>query len=310
MKRVAGIARGKAGRLGLAAGVVVATMVGLSVPAYAHHAAVTGSTSCSNGVRVVHWTITNSEAHQAMSITSAGVAIGSTPYTVGGYSSPIVGGGSTSAVTNLPAGTTGTIKLTVNVTWPDNYKVTSSGSVNLGSPCVTETTTSTTHPTTTTSQPATTTTTHECDCTTTSTTIPETTTTHVCECTTSTTMPETTTTAATTTTEATTTSQPTTTTEATTTTSGTTTSSTEVLGTTTIVTNTTQPHATTTIREQGSTVPTTDAPTTTGTPIATSTGTLPRTGSGVQFPLLFAGSCLAAGGLLALRNKKNNWSRS
>jgi LPXTG-motif cell wall-anchored protein len=146
----------------------------------------------------------------------------------------------------------------------------------------TSTSTSTTVPETTTS---------------TSTTVPETTTS------TSTTVPETTTSTSTTVPETTTTS---TTVPETTTTiqeqGSTTTSTTELHGTTTIfTTTTTQPETTTTLREQGGTIPTTT------TEPVTVPGTLPRTGSSSAVIIMFALSCIAAGGLLMIR--KRSWSR-
>ena len=166
------------------------------------------------------------------------------------------------------------------------------------------TTTSTTVPQSTTS----TSTTVPETTTSTSTTVPETTTS------TSTTVPETTTSTSTTvpeTTTSTSTTVPETTTTiheqgSTTTTSSTvpetTTSTTELHGTTTIfTTTTTKPETTTTFHEQGSTIPTTT------TEPVTVPGTLPRTGSSSAVIIMFALSCLAAGGLMMVR--KRSWSR-
>ncbi len=178
MKRVVGIARGRAGRVGLVTGVIVAAVMGLSAPASAQHEILSGSTVCSNG--------------------------------------------------------------------------------NLANNC----STTTTHPVTTTTKKQ-------------------------CGCTTTTTVPETTTTVA----------------DSTTTTAPVTTTSIEYLGSTTIVTtSTTQKHATTTLGEQGSTVPTTQ-------PTSIAVPTLPHTGSGTTFPVIFGGICVAAGAALALR-KRGAWSRS
>ena len=129
----------------------------------------------------------------------------------------------------------------------------------------------------------------------TSTTVPETTTS------TSTTVPETTTSTTTTVPETTTTihEQGSTTTS---TVPETTTSTTELHGTTTIfTTTTTKPETTTTFHEQGSTIPTTT------TEPVTVPGTLPRTGSSSAAIIMFALSCLAAGGLMMVR--KRSWSR-
>ena len=297
MKVVTGFARGRARRWGLVAGVAAAGLIGLSLPASAHHADVSGSTTCADGVHVVHWTFTNSQNNMAMTIDSATAAIGATPYTVDGYTSPVANSGSTTATSNVPGNVTGTITATLHVSWPDNYSVISTGEVNIAQSCCECSTSTTTAPTTTTTE-VTTTTKHDCTCETT-TTMPTTTT------------EATTTTAATTTThpQETTTTAATTTTEATTTTAATTTSSTEVLGTTTLFTTTTQAKPTTTLGEQGSTVPTTDSTTTTTAPIPVGTINLPRTGGSVEFPVIFGALCIAAGAALALR-KRSAWSRS
>ena len=149
--------------------------------------------------------------------------------------------------------------------------------------CAGVSTTTTTVPeeTTTTTVPEETTTTTVPEETTTTTVPEETTTTTVPEETTTTTVPE----------ETTTTTVP----EETTTTL-------RQQGSTTIFTTTTQPQSTTTLAEQGGTVPTT-------TPVpVTVTGDLPRTGSGVAFPALFALSCIA-GGVLLVASRRRSWSR-
>ena len=58
MKRLFGIGRSRAGRLGLVAGVVVAALGGLSAPAYAHHAIVSGSRLCEQHHVITRSTVT------------------------------------------------------------------------------------------------------------------------------------------------------------------------------------------------------------------------------------------------------------
>ena len=62
VKRFLGIGRSRVGRFGLAAGVVVATLVGLTAPAYAHHAIVSGSSICANNDHVITWSIGNNQS--------------------------------------------------------------------------------------------------------------------------------------------------------------------------------------------------------------------------------------------------------
>jgi LPXTG-motif cell wall-anchored protein len=157
VKRVAGIARSRAGRLGLVAGVAVATVVGFAAPAFAHHTSVRGSVECSNGDHLVHWDIQNDEIDQPMTIVSATASVGNQNYPVVGYTSPVANGDFTSATTTVPNAVGGTITLTVTATWPDEYTVTNSASVDLQPNCC-EGTTTTTEATTTTTQPVTTTT--------------------------------------------------------------------------------------------------------------------------------------------------------
>jgi LPXTG-motif cell wall-anchored protein len=299
VKRLFGIGRSRAGRVGLVAGVVVAALGGLALPAYAHHAIVSGSTVCANNDHVITWSIGNNRDDELMTIESATATINGQSYAVTGYTSPVGFSGTTTATTVVPGPVTGTITLSVHVTWP-TYDNTNTADVPLEGTCgcgCTSTTTSptTTEPTTTTTTdnrcdavngnnggddpqghnnpdcettttlPVTTTTQHHCGCTTTTTTVPETTTT-VPE--TTTTVAETTTTehhceCSTTTTEATTTTVPeTTTTVPETTTSEATTTTSEPTTTSTQALGTTTIVTTTTLGHQGSTVPTTQPPTT------------------------------------------------
>lgn len=168
---------------------VLATVAGIlfvaAVPAWAHHPVLSGSTSCPDENHLVTWTIGNSESAQVMTINSAIAELNGTTYAVTGYSTTVVGGGSTTGTTIVPGNLTGTITLTVNADWTDRFNTTRTTSVALEFPC-NETTTTTTVPeeTTTTTAPEETTTT----------TVAETTTTTAPEETTTTTAPEETTT--------------------------------------------------------------------------------------------------------------------
>jgi LPXTG-motif cell wall-anchored protein len=145
------------------AGIAVASLVGLAAPAYAHHTSVRGSVECSNGDHLVHWDIQNDESDQPMTIVSATASVGGQSYPVVGYTSPVATLAYTSATTTVPNGVGGTITLTVHATWPDEYSVTNTASVNLTPNCctttTTEATTTTTEATTTTTAPEVTTTT-------------------------------------------------------------------------------------------------------------------------------------------------------
>ena len=66
MRRVLTIARSRSGRAALVAGVAVATVLGFATPAWAHHPVLQGSTTCSDGVHVVHWSTGTSETTEAM----------------------------------------------------------------------------------------------------------------------------------------------------------------------------------------------------------------------------------------------------
>ena len=302
MKRLIGIGRSRTGRVGLVAGLIVATLVGLSAPAFAHHAILSGEMVCANNDHVITWSIGNNRDDEAMTIVWAEATVNGQTYAVTGYSSPVGFLGTTTATTVVPGPVQGDITLTVHVTWP-TYENTNTTEIPItggtcGCGCTSTTTSTTTEPTTTTTEATTTTTTEP----TTTTTEPVTTTTeHHCGCSTTTTEATTTTTeATTTTTEATTTTtQP----EETTTTTMPTTTSTQAEGTTTIVTTTTLGH-------QGSTVPTTQPPTTQAptTTQAPPQGELPFTGSGMTFPLIFGLGSLLLGGFFAFR-KRSAWNR-
>jgi len=318
VKRLFGIGRSRAGRFGLVAGVVVAALGGLSAPAYAHHAIVSGSTVCAGNDHVITWSIGNNRDDEAMTIESATATVNGDTYAVTGYTSPVGFSGTTTATTVVPGSVDGTVTLSVHVTWP-TYENVNTADVPLQGGCGHDNNCDDVHPgegndqaghnnpdcaTTTTTEPVTTTTAHHCGCSTTTTTVPETTTT-VPE--TTTTVPETTTTVAETTTTEHHCGCSTTTTEATTTTSEPVTTSTQALGTTTIVTTTTLGH-------QGSTVPTTQPPASTTQPPTSTTqapppaGQLPFTGSSTTFPLIFGLGSLILGGVFAFR-KRNAWTQ-
>jgi LPXTG-motif cell wall-anchored protein len=303
VKRVLGIARGRAGRVGLVAGVLVAAVVGLAGPAGANTGHVQASQTCQG------WSVTvtldnNVTPDHFVEVTST---IPGTNGIVDGHYNTIGHSGTTQIWSASGATvTSGTVTLTIlnanrtldtttNAPLPsaaDCVTTTTQASTTTTCECNNTTTSQAPTTTTTTTYPVTTTTEHHCDCATT-TTQPETTTTQGrCECTTSTTQPATTTTQATTTS----TTEPQTTT----------TVKEQVLGSTTIVTtSTTQPkhHTPGTVQHEGSTIV---VPT--SAPASTTTAVLPHTGSNTTFPVIFGGICLALGSALALR-KRSAWSR-
>jgi len=243
--------------------------VGLSAPAFAHHAILSGEMVCANNDHVITWSIGNNRDDEAMTIVWAEATVNGQTYAVTGYSSPVGFLGTTTATTVVPGPVQGDITLTVHVTWP-TYENTNTTEIPItggtcGCGCTSTTTSTTTEPTTTTTEATTTTT----EATTTTT-----------EATTTTTQPE----------ETTTTTMPTTT-------------STQAEGTTTIVTTTTLGHQGSTVPTTQP--PTTQAPTTTQAPPQ---GELPFTGSGMTFPLVFGLGSLLLGGFFAFR-KRSAWNR-
>ena len=315
MNKAFGIARTRAGRVGLVAGVAVATVAGLALPAGANTGHVFATQTCHDGWSAKVTLDNNVSPDHDVVVTST---IPGTKGLTNTYDTTKNSGQFTIWDASGAAPSSGTVTLTI---WNPGHQTidsqTSQSLPSVGSCSTTSTThqttttwqpTTTTHPTTTTSYVTTTT-----FCPTTTTTPYVTTTTmHVTTTTqavtTTTAAPTTTTTGATTTTAATTTTMP-----ATTTTTAYVTSTTSVEGTTVVLPPTTQKVTTTTaaptttVREQGSTVPTT-APTTTTMPAVIST-TLPFTGSSTTFPVIFGLSCVTAGGLLLLR-KRSSLTRS
>jgi LPXTG-motif cell wall-anchored protein len=136
--------------------VVAAVLLAFAAPAWAHTVAVTGTTSCPGGNHLVSWTIHNNEtsADRSLTIVSATATVGGNTYAVTGYDATLPPQGDTPASTTIPGDVTGTVTITVNVRWPDNFRNHATGTVDLVEPC-TETTT-TTSASTTTSTPSTT----------------------------------------------------------------------------------------------------------------------------------------------------------
>jgi len=82
VNRLVGFGRSRKGRWALAAGVVVALLVGLTAPAYAHHANLSGQTYCASNDHVITWSIGNSQSNLAMTIDSATATINGQSYAV------------------------------------------------------------------------------------------------------------------------------------------------------------------------------------------------------------------------------------
>jgi LPXTG-motif cell wall-anchored protein len=133
--------------------VATALLLAWARPAWAHHVAVSGTTSCPDANHLVTWTIHNVETlpDRTMTIVSASAEVNGTTYAVTGYNSTVAPDGDTQATSTVPGDVEGTITITVHVTWPDSYTGTATGSVELTPPCndTTTTTPSTTTPTTT-----------------------------------------------------------------------------------------------------------------------------------------------------------------
>jgi LPXTG-motif cell wall-anchored protein len=130
-----------------------------AAPAYAHHSVLSGSTECFDGEHIVTWSIQAvSVVHLPMTIESASAENNGVTYAVTGYTSPVDDGDTTTATSVLPAGSTGTVTLTVHSSWPDNVEYDDSTSVVLEDDCMPASTTTTEAPTTTTTEAPTTTT--------------------------------------------------------------------------------------------------------------------------------------------------------
>ena len=216
MKRVLSIARGRAGRAGLVAGVLVAAVVGLAGPAGANTGHVQASQTCegwsvtvtldnnvtsdhfvevtttipgTSGIVDAHYTTTgNSGTTQIWSASGATVQSGTVTLTIlnpdksldSTASASLPAAGDCDTTTTQVTTTTQAHDNRCDANHPDQGQDDPQGHNNPD--C--DTTTTTAAPTTTTTYPVTTTTEHHCGCTT-STTQPETTTTQGhCECTT------------------------------------------------------------------------------------------------------------------------------
>ena len=137
------LARPRTRAIGVLAILVVAMVFALARPASAHLVDVSGTTSCPDDTHVVSWTIHNNETlpDRPMTIDDVWATIDGTTYPVTGYSEPVAPGGSTQATTIVPGAVNGTIKLTVEARWPDNFTNRASGTVELQPPCPHETAT-------------------------------------------------------------------------------------------------------------------------------------------------------------------------
>jgi hypothetical protein len=158
-RRVLGASARRKGVVAAASLAVVGLfVVGTAVPAWAHYPVLSGYTVCSDGPHVITWSIGNSEANKTMHIDSATATLGAQTFAVTGYSADVAGS-ATSATTTLPTGSSGSVTLSVQVSWPvDNFHATDHTSVTLISGCSPSTTTTTVAPTTTTTEAPTTTT--------------------------------------------------------------------------------------------------------------------------------------------------------
>jgi LPXTG-motif cell wall-anchored protein len=145
--------RPRARSIAVIAIMAVAFVLAIARPASAHVVEVEGSTSCPDGTHHVSWTIHNVEtaADRSMIIVDATAEVGGETYPVTGYEAGVEPDGTTVGTTIVPGDVTGTIETTVRVRWPDDYRGTARGSVELEPPCedTTTTTTPTTGPTTT-----------------------------------------------------------------------------------------------------------------------------------------------------------------
>jgi LPXTG-motif cell wall-anchored protein len=144
--------RSRARSAGVITIIVVAVVLVLARPAWAHTPTASGTTSCPDANHHVSWTINNPDtAYGAATILSATATVGANNYTVSGYDAAIPPAGTTHATTTVPGDVTGTIHLTVHLRWADNFEGSATASVELQPPCNETTTVPTTTSTTTTS---------------------------------------------------------------------------------------------------------------------------------------------------------------
>jgi hypothetical protein len=132
--------RSRPGRA-VAAALFVATggVLLLASPASAHTATVQGKSSCPDVNHVVSWTLRNHETlpSRPMTIESVTAVLNGKTYAVTGYETVVPAGEATHAQTIVPGDLTGVITLTMHAVWPDGFKATASGNVELQAPCVT-----------------------------------------------------------------------------------------------------------------------------------------------------------------------------
>lgn len=120
---------------------IVAAFFAFAAPAGAHTTDVTGVAVCSDGSHLVTWTITNNQAHRAMTVTATASAEG-VAYDVSLVTNPVPGGASTEATSVVPGGVTGAITITVHALWTDGVRRTATATVELPVDCSTTVTTS------------------------------------------------------------------------------------------------------------------------------------------------------------------------
>lgn len=135
--------------------VALGTLAVLCTDAYAHHAILSGTATCSNSDHVIAWSIGNSQPKEDMGIVSATAELGGAHYAVTGYTNPVAPSGSTSASTTIPGTLTGQVTLWVHGVWTDGHTSQRHVSVDLPATCAAVTTT-TLAPTTTIPSPTTT----------------------------------------------------------------------------------------------------------------------------------------------------------
>jgi LPXTG-motif cell wall-anchored protein len=144
--------------LSVAAAVVAIGVFAAAAPASAHHSELSGSTECFDGEHVVTWSITGVSGNGLpMTIDSADATNDGTSYPLTGYTSPLDDGDTTTATTVLPAGSTGTVTLEVDSSWPNGVEDSEETSIELEDDCMPASSTTTEAPTTTTESTTTTT---------------------------------------------------------------------------------------------------------------------------------------------------------
>ncbi len=146
-----------AGATLVAVAVAFVALIAGALPASAAQLSLSGTVTCSDGSHVITWTIVN-DSSNTVTITSIFTAKDPLSYDVTGYTSPLAPGTTTHGTTVIPGSSTGVVDLYVNETW-DESQGSDRASLDLGDPCgtATTTTTSTVVTTTTTVAPTTTT---------------------------------------------------------------------------------------------------------------------------------------------------------